>query len=706
MTRFFTSKTNETSTNHFPFIEKSDLVEAYKWNCQNKTIIHMKEDNCFYIGANEQAGISKEAAEYLVNLRKAKELLMKNELETSKIALEASRSTLENRPMSSGQVVHDDVLSNENSMRVINGSGMEFRYIERDKVDEWIYLVEVEARYQGISHDNLFDGVTKLLRGMALQMLRNLQKNGEYISWERFKSCLTATLKPSYVQWQLRSELKSIKISSNLEDDVMKFQATANKIENMPEFELVWLFLEALSPRVKAELESKNVETLNEAIRLAKLYNKGLGNFASPTLVNYARQKTEKRYLKNGNSPKYKTGYVNGDNVNHQTESRDRGLICFRCKKPGHRIAQCKVKQPNGKLNSRMTKKANLVEELIDGDSDNESKTEYVYTCSSGNLLCVSGYVNGHQIKFIVDSGCTTSIISNHWEHVKGGAEDSRIEGFRIKPCLCYWVAKDLIIHGSIELVLSIEMDPLKAKSIGNGNPSIVLGMSFWRTFSTCQKRILHDILADPLSIHSSALNSPIDLMIEKNMNDFKNWSSFGNEFKNDAKHLFSSTNYEEYGPYQPRGTDVIKADLVSDHIIVKEAFSNSENSEIPVVKIKRGRTVNTNFKIANLVNILTFFPTFLILPIGFIKVEGNFYFCETPSVNNIAKTPILNVDEDCHTSHKVDHPYTLQEKSKIQKNGVLLRQNLAIDGEGFECSKKVVEFIIYTNFFGARSLI
>ena len=71
---------------------------------------------------------------------------------------------------------------------------------------------------------------------MALQTLRNLRKNGESISWERFKSYLTATLKPADVQRHLRSELKNFKISSNFEHDVMKFLTIVNKIENMPEF--------------------------------------------------------------------------------------------------------------------------------------------------------------------------------------------------------------------------------------------------------------------------------------------------------------------------------------------------------------------------------------------------------------------------------------------------------------------------------------
>ncbi|CAF0981464.1 unnamed protein product, partial [Brachionus calyciflorus] len=43
-----------------PVISKSDLVEAYKWNNQNKTIIHFKDDNCYYLSSGERADITKE----------------------------------------------------------------------------------------------------------------------------------------------------------------------------------------------------------------------------------------------------------------------------------------------------------------------------------------------------------------------------------------------------------------------------------------------------------------------------------------------------------------------------------------------------------------------------------------------------------------------------------------------------------------------
>ncbi|CAF1121931.1 unnamed protein product [Brachionus calyciflorus] len=104
----------------------------------------------------------------------------------------------------------------------------------------------------------------------------------------------------------------------------------------MPDFDLVWFFLEALNPRVRAELESKNVDTLKDAIRV------------------------------------------------------------------------------------------NFVEEFKDGD---KCKMEFVYTCNSSDLLCVSGFVNGHSIKFALDSGCTTSINRSKFVKKYGlNLNDSRIK--------------------------------------------------------------------------------------------------------------------------------------------------------------------------------------------------------------------------------------------------------------------------------------
>ncbi|CAF1046739.1 unnamed protein product [Brachionus calyciflorus] len=99
-----------------------------------------------------------------------------------------------------------------------------------------------------------------------------------------------------------------------------------------------------------------------------------------------------------------------------------------------------------------MAKKANLVEEFNNGDSDNDSKTEYVYTCSSGHLLCVSVYVNEHQIKFIVDSGCTSSIISSKFAKRNGlSLKDANINIRSANNSMCRVDGKTEILKVDIE---------------------------------------------------------------------------------------------------------------------------------------------------------------------------------------------------------------------------------------------------------------
>ncbi|CAF0951938.1 unnamed protein product, partial [Brachionus calyciflorus] len=75
---------------------------------------------------------------YLVNPMRANDLKIKEELEQSKIEVEAIRSTPENRPTFSRHVVNDDVQSNEKNESVNNGSG--FREVGSLKLKSTIYL--------------------------------------------------------------------------------------------------------------------------------------------------------------------------------------------------------------------------------------------------------------------------------------------------------------------------------------------------------------------------------------------------------------------------------------------------------------------------------------------------------------------------------------------------------------------------------------
>ncbi|RNA22407.1 hypothetical protein BpHYR1_035964 [Brachionus plicatilis] len=210
-----------------------------------------------------------------------------------------------------------------------------------------------------------------------------MQKRDESVTWEKFKNQLLATLKPADVQRGLRSELKSIKLTLNFEDNIMKFQTIANKIDTIDEFALVWFFLEALDPRVRAELESKNVETPNDAIRHAKVFTKGLGNFSKPTVVNYSRKKNfnnEDSFMKPSINGKEYVSKFRGQKFDHNGKEKFRSqnelkknLICFGCKKPGHKISQCRLNNNNNNYKQYTnTRRVNMVEE-VNNDSDNDN---------------------------------------------------------------------------------------------------------------------------------------------------------------------------------------------------------------------------------------------------------------------------------------------------------------------------------------------
>ena len=108
----------------------------------------------------------------------------------------------------------------------------------------------------------------------------------------------------------------------------MKFQTIANKIENISEFEMLWFFLETLDPRVRTELESKNVKTIEEAILQARVFTKGMVNPNKPTFVNYSRHREMKRYSNDNRPLKYK------DKPQVNSEERGKPPFCYNCKKP------------------------------------------------------------------------------------------------------------------------------------------------------------------------------------------------------------------------------------------------------------------------------------------------------------------------------------------------------------------------------------
>ncbi|RNA04204.1 hypothetical protein BpHYR1_033645 [Brachionus plicatilis] len=123
---------------------------------------------------------------------------------------------------------------------------------------------------------------------------RVFNRRPQFSSTVELKFHLLATYKPDDVQRTLRSELKAIKLDVNYEESVLKFQQIVNKIEKIDEFKLAWMFYDAVDPRVRADLESKNVKTLNDAITQARIFIRSTWSVNKPVRVYYSRNNHKK----------------------------------------------------------------------------------------------------------------------------------------------------------------------------------------------------------------------------------------------------------------------------------------------------------------------------------------------------------------------------------------------------------------------------
>ncbi|RNA20566.1 hypothetical protein BpHYR1_014393 [Brachionus plicatilis] len=205
-----------------------------------------------------------------------------------------------------------------------------------------------------------------------------------YLTWVELKSHLLATYKPDDVQRTLRFELKATKLDVNYEENVLKFQQIANKIEKIDEFKL----------------------TLDDAITQARIFTRSTWSVNKSVPVYYSRNNYKKRLKSLYNLREKEVDREK--NLNNKTDDRSKIPVCYRCKKPGHFKADCKVKLFSGENNNNQImegirtkeneanpKKSYLAEETEETESINRNRdTEYVYVCSTGNLLRINGLVD------------------------------------------------------------------------------------------------------------------------------------------------------------------------------------------------------------------------------------------------------------------------------------------------------------------------
>ncbi|CAF0936710.1 unnamed protein product, partial [Brachionus calyciflorus] len=161
------------------------------------------------------------------------------------------------------------------------------------------------------------------------------------------------------------------------------------KTLSLNEDEKVYCFAEGLNSKTKFEVKSKQCKTLEEAIRVASIFESCCGKIMVGINSNkiYKGVQQYKKYPSNIFSQRKR--------INNRDEAKT-GIKCFKCNKIGHIAKNCRVKQGNN-----VYKK-----ETYENKSQRyKNKTVPVCKTSSGSILSIVGFVNGTPVKLALDSG-------------------------------------------------------------------------------------------------------------------------------------------------------------------------------------------------------------------------------------------------------------------------------------------------------------
>ena len=289
-----------------------------------------------------------------------------------------------------------------------------------ENLDDWMFMIDSFEKFNDVAEEDMLGLVMPLLRGQALQMLkRGLAKNPDLL-WFEFKEELIATFLTDTRERRLRKELKELKHKNSFDEFLTKFREISMQLQDIPEKEMLRIFIEAVKPRTRYELLSKNVGDLEQAMRIARIYEECHGESGQKDgrpeydikKVNYTKAEFPKKFKfkkKSFEFNKFKSG---GKFTGETRKDFDKSKIkCFKCNKMGHMSRNCRVK----------TDKFHKVNQVVGIDQQNDCKNDYVGRVRTVlmvshkhdyQLPSVQGYVNGIKMSLAFDSGATVSCMS------------------------------------------------------------------------------------------------------------------------------------------------------------------------------------------------------------------------------------------------------------------------------------------------------
>ncbi|OWZ04602.1 Retroelement pol Polyprotein [Phytophthora megakarya] len=251
---------------------------------------------------------------------------------------------------------------------------------------------------------------------------------------------------PPDLQERLRDSLYQLKQREcrDLHEYVTKYRQLISRVKEMGELDKITLFTRGLVSQTRAEVVYRRCSTVHEAVNVAMEYER-----AHPTHLHGSRGFSRSAFQR-ANENRGFGGFGRNPNRASTRESQPEPMdigrnLCFFCKEPGHRMAQCRKRNgqrgpprqqqsyqrqrdtrtprgndsataaPSHRVHSYEEKEPEVETELFErltikaavirssADQDQELKTH--------QLLVKEGTVNGTPVKILLDSGADHNVL-------------------------------------------------------------------------------------------------------------------------------------------------------------------------------------------------------------------------------------------------------------------------------------------------------
>jgi len=220
----------------------------------------------------------------------------------------------------------------------------------QDDVSQWLFSMR---QYLQLSGANSTDGIiyaASYLRGAAAIWWRlrvqNYGAQGGFRNWEEFETELTNQFRPINAEKLARDQLATLTQLRSVQEYVSRFKSICLQIPNVSEGEMMDRFVRGLKPMVQREVELRDPQTFEEAVRIAErvdainFRNRGVRpavwNPTPPTTV-VAQQPTP-----------MEIDALQGPLTPQRRQLLARKGLCFYCREPGHQIGDCPKRQNSG----------------------------------------------------------------------------------------------------------------------------------------------------------------------------------------------------------------------------------------------------------------------------------------------------------------------------------------------------------------------